>query len=298
MGAQLTAAAQARNVTPGPWVAAAPQREIGGKIRLTLTAENGKTRLEELYHAQPLRVLFPLPSRGDIFQAAIACVSGGMVGGDRLETRIELKRGARALVIGQAAEKIYRSLGPDCVIENDLAVGPDAWLEFLPQETILFDQARLRRRASVTLARGARFLGGDIVVFGRKARGEILARGLLHDGWEFRDGAGRLTWKDALHLDGDLQKSLSSPAAFDGAAAFGTLIYAGADAPTHLAAMREIAETLEGMRAGVTQFRDLLIARLIARDALALRKGFSLLWSSLRARAGGLPPQLPRLWAI
>jgi len=289
------------NITYGPWVRmpAAGTMSRGGEIRLALSATDGHTRLADLYQAQPLRVLFPIPARGDIFQAAIACVSGGLVGGDRLKSAIAMGNGARALVIGQAAEKIYRSLGADCMIENSLSLGEGAWLEFLPQETILFDAARLRRHTSVTLATGARFLGGDIIVFGRKARGETLASGLLHDGWEIHR-EGKLVWKDALHLDGNLAAQLSAPAAFDGAAAYASLIYAGADAAAHLAAMRALAmaQSAAHLRIGATHFRDLLILRFIARDALALRKSFTQAWAALRVAAGGLPPALPRLWAI
>jgi urease accessory protein len=289
------------HITYGGWAQKSAPATIsrGGEIRLALSAADGHTRLADLYQAQPLRVLFPIPARGDIFQAAIACVSGGLVGGDRLKSTVAMGKDARALVIGQAAEKIYRSLGVDCLIENRLSVGEDAWLEFLPQETILFDAARLRRNTNVTLAPGARFMGGDIIVFGRKARGETLASGLLHDAWEIHR-EGKLVWKDALHLDGDLAAQLSAPAAFDGAAAYASLIYAGADAAAHLAAMRALAAAQSGeqLRIGATHFRDLLILRFIARDALALRKSFTQAWAALRAAAAGLPPALPRLWAI
>ena len=274
-----------------------PRRE-GGEIRLSLTGKSGITRLETLYHAQPLRVLFPLPPRGDIFQAAIACVSGGLVGGDRLASEITLRDGARALVIGQAAEKIYRSLGADCVIDNMLTVGEGAWLEWLPQETILFDAARLRRTTRVRLSKDARFMGGDIIVFGRKAHDEKLKTGLLQDAWEFRDAGGKLTWKDALHMDGDLEALLGETAAFDSAEAYGSLFYAGPDAAAHLDAMRGFAAAQDGFRIGATLLRDILITRFIGRDALALRNAFSQAWAILRERAGGLPPVLPRLWAI
>ena len=289
------------NIAYGPWARTPmPGTSLrGGEARLALSVVDGRTRLADLYQAQPLRVLFPIPARDDIFQAAIACVSGGLVGGDRLKSQITMGTDTRALVIGQAADKIYRSLGADCVIENILSLGKGAWLEFLPQETILFDAARLRRTTSVTLDPGARFLGGDIIVFGRKAKGESLASGLLHDSWEIHR-EGKPVWKDALHLEGDLAAQLSAPAAFDGAAAYASLIYAGADAGMHLAAMRALTMAQAGgqLRIGATQFRDLLILRFIARDSFALRQSFTRVWAALRAAAGGLPPVLPRLWAI
>lgn len=282
----------ASNVAYGPWTKPAPTLR-GGEARIVLK-HDGATRLADLYQAQPLRVLFPQVARGDILQAAIACVSGGLVGGDRLDIAVTLEPKARAMVIGQAAEKVYRSIGPDCIVETTLRVGNDAWLEYLPQETILFDAARLRRRTHVHLSPGAKFLGGGILVFGRAARGETLRRGLVHDAWEIHDGG--LKWKDALHMDGDLESLIANPATFGGAAAYGSLVYAGADARQLLDGVRAILPN--GLRCGATSFRDLLIVRFLGPSALELRGAFATVWKHLRATAGGLPPALPRLWSI
>jgi urease accessory protein len=224
-------------------------------------------------------------------------VSGGLVGGDKFRVDVALDDGCQATVIGQAAEKVYRSAGPECVIETSLRAGREAWLEYLPQETILFDRARLRRRTAVTLEDGARFLGGGILVFGRAAHGETLRTGFVHDAWTFRDGNRRLMWKDALHMDGDLAALLSRRATFDGARAYGSLIYAGADAATHLARVREVSGS-DTLRLGATSFRNLLIVRLIGRDPLELRDTFANIWRELRVAAAGLPAVMPRLWSI
>jgi urease accessory protein len=287
----------AENVAYGPWAGSRPApRE--GEVRLALKrAANGETVLRELYHAQSLRVLIPFSDRGDIFQAAIACVSGGLVGGDRFRIDATLDERCRATVIGQAAEKVYRSAGAECLVETSLRAGRAAWLEYLPQETILFDKARLRRRTAVTLEEGARFLGGGILVFGRVARGETLRNGFVHDAWTFHDGAGRLVWKDALHMDGDLSALLARQATFDGANGYGSLIYAGADAAAHLARVRAMAGS-GTLRLGATAFRNLLIVRLIGRDPLELRDTFAGIWRDLRAAAAGLPAVMPRLWSI
>ena len=290
----------AGNIAYGPWRGTQPAPGAGreGCVRLVLKrGADGEAALADLYQAQPLRVLFPYRARGDIFQAAIACVSGGLVGGDRLDIGVTLEAGTRATVIGQAAEKVYRSLGPDCVVETALSVRRDAWLEYLPQETILFDQARLRRRTQIRLDDGARVLGGGIVVFGRTARGETLKTGLVHDGWEFRDAAGRLIWKDALHMEGDLEALIARPATFGGAAAYGSLIFAGAGSAKYLETVRALAPK-DGLRLGATAFRGLLIVRLIGHNTLALRDAFANIWRTLRELAGGLPPVMPRLWSI
>ena len=289
----------ASNIAYGPWTKAPVAAPRGGEVRLALRrGPDGMTCIADLCHAQPLRVLFPYTERGDIFQAAIACVSGGLVGGDRLDIAVTLEDGAQACLIGQAAEKIYRSLGPDCEVETQLRAGAGSWLEYLPQETILFDAARLGRRTQVFLSEAGQFLGGGIIVFGRTARGEKLTQGLLHDAWEIRGADGRLKWKDALHMDGDLEALLANPATFGGASAYGSLIYAGDQAAQYLTAVREIAPQSPTLRSGATSLRDLLIVRFLGSNTLELRGAFASVWKHLRATAGGLPPVLPRLWSI
>jgi urease accessory protein len=270
-----------------------------GTASLRLKYENGVTRIADLYHAQPLRVLFPRSEPGDVFQAAITCVAGGLVAGDRHEIEMALESGARAMVIGQAAEKIYRSTGADCVIDAGLTVADGAWLEWLPQETILFDAARLRRRTRVAVAPGGRMLAGDILVFGRTARGEKLTSGLVHDAWEIRRD-GRPHWKDVLHMDGDLATVIGHSAAFGGARAYGSAIYAAPDAGNYLPLAREIAAQCEkpGLAIGATLVNGLLVTRFLGADALALRNAFAGLWCALRQAAAGLAPVMPRLWTV
>jgi urease accessory protein len=174
-------------------------------------------------------------------------------------------------------------------------------LEFLPPETILFEEARLSRETIVDLAPGAGFLGGGIVVFGRRARGERFTRGFLHEVWEVRRG-GALVWGDALHLDGDIAATVADPACFDGAAAFATqiLVPPACDPRRFLDSARAVQATsaVAGLRAGATVVGGLLVARWLARDAMALRRAYADLACHLRGEALGLPRRLPRLWHV
>ena len=194
-----------------------------GAAEIRFARRDGVTRLAHLYQRDPLRVLFPAPAAGDPPVAVIVTTSGGLVAGDRLDIRVELAPGATAHVTASAAEKIYRSTGRTTIIKQTLSIGPGAALEFLPPETILFDGARLRRETIIDLAPGSAFLGGDIVVFGRRARGERFASGFLREVWELRRD-GDLVWGDALHLEDDVGRIIDDPACFDGAAAFATMI--------------------------------------------------------------------------
>jgi urease accessory protein len=227
--------------------------------------------------------------------------SGGLVAGDRLAVTVAVEANAAAQVTAAAAEKIYRSTGATTSVEQHLSAGEGAWLEYLPPETILFDGARLRRETIIQLARGAGFLGGGILVFGRHARGERLTHGLLNERWEVRrDGA--LVWGDALHLGGDIAAILADPACFAGAAACATLILAppASDPRPFVDAARAVQarSPVPGIEAGVTAVGGLLVARWLGQDALTLRRAFADLACHLRQAAMGLPPRLPRLWHV
>jgi urease accessory protein len=270
-----------------------------GVAEIEFRQRDGLTRLTHLYQRDPLRVLFPAPAAGDPPLAVIVTTSGGLVAGDRLDIAVTLAPGAAAHVTASAAEKVYRSTGRTTTVGQSLSIGAGAALEFLPPETILFDGARLHRETRIDLAPGSAFLGGDIVIFGRRARGERFTRGFLREVWEVRR-EGELAWGDALHLEDDIARIVDDPACFDGAAAFATMILspAGQDARRFLECARAVqsAGATIGLRAGVTAIEELVIARWLAADAAMLRLAYADLACHFRSAALGLPPHLPRVW--
>jgi urease accessory protein len=255
-------------------------------------------QLKHLYQHDPVRVVFPTPPDGDIPQAIVVTTSGGLTGGDRISVSIDLEDEARALIAAQAAEKLYKSSGLDTEIQVALKAGEDCWLEYLPQETILFDSARLNRNTRIEVDRSAKVLAGEMLVFGRLGSGEVFTKGYLREDWTiYRDG--RLAWADALLLDDDVTAPLHHPAGFDGATAMATAVYAGPDAETYLDDVRELlADEKPGLRAGVSLVNGLLVMRWLARDPAMLRQSFGNCWQNFRAAAGGLPARMPRLWEI
>lgn len=267
-----------------------------GAVWLSFAGRGEHTRLARLYQKAPLRALFPRSRAEGLPVAVVANVGGGLVAGDRTRVEIEVGSGASALVTSQAAEKVYRSTGLDTGVETALTVASGGWLEWCPQETILFDRARLRRSLTVDLATDARILLGEILVLGRLASGERTSRGLLFDRIELRRD-GELMWQDRLRLEGEFTPVLDAPAGLDGARAVATLVHAGPDAADWLDLVRGLADQ-PGVRAGATAVNGLLLIRILAADPLALRRTFALFWTRLREAAAGLPPVLPRLWHV
>jgi urease accessory protein len=264
------------------------QRSRGGAA-LRYAVARGATRLIDLHQAAPMRILFPDPGPGEPPLAALVNTAGGLAGGDSVTVGVTIEAGAHAVLSTPAAEKIYRSLGPETAIETRLEVAAGATLEWLPQETILFEGARMVRRMQVEAASGATLLMAEMLVFGRHARGEVLRSGSLLDLWRVRrDGA--LLWADGLALGEGMRASLEDPFGFAGAEACATLLVV-ADAPLVEArdAMRAagIAATLP--RPGVMVLRWL-------GGAQAVREGVGEAIRALRARLLGAAPVLPRVW--
>lgn len=275
---------------PRDTLSAPPHQRSQGRAELSVgPAPGGGTRLRNLFHAAPLRLLFPEPDPGDPRVAALANVAGGLAGGDRIEVDIRAEPGACLTLTTPAAEKLYRSLGERTEVAARLELGAGATLEWLPQEMILFDGARLSRRLEIGIAEDARLLAAEMIVLGRAAHGERFRRGALLDAWRLRH-AGRLVWADALRLPSEPGPALGATFGFGGADALATLVLAAPDA----AAYRERARDLAGGGASLPA-PGVLVARWLG-EAGAVRAGLGAAVAALRAAALGLPPRLPRLW--
>jgi urease accessory protein len=271
-------------------VTAAPERErifaanrARGRIALTVAAGGGRTRRSRVAEAGSLRVRFPNVT-GDPLEAVMVNTGGGMTGGDRFAIDIDVGAGARLMAGTAAAEKIYRSSGADAEMDIRLNLGEGAQLAWLPQETILFDGARLCRRIDIELAAEASLIMAEAVVFGRAAMGETMEQGAFADRWRLRR-QGRLIFADGVRLDGAVAAKLAAPAVTAGGIAVATVLIAPA-AEAQLAAIRGLQCAGE---VGISAWNGVTVARLVARDGAALRHDMIAVLAALGQR-------LPRLW--
>jgi urease accessory protein len=254
-----------------------------GRITLSVAAASGVTRRRQVYEDGPLRVRFP-NSIGPALEAMIVNTAGGIAGGDRHDLDIDVGEGATLGVTTAAAEKAYRALGPGAEIAVKLAVGAGARLSWLPQETILFDRARLMRRIEVELAVDATLLMTEAVVFGRSAMGEAVTEGAFTDRWRVRRD-GRLLFAETVRLDGAIARMLAESAVAGGGVAIATVLAVPGD---QAMAERVRAQTFCG-EVGVSSWNGLTVARLCAKDDASLRRDLTAVITAL----GGT---LPRLW--
>ena len=199
--------------------------------------------------------------------------AGGVTGGDRFEVAVRTAQSARLTVTTQAAERAYRAMpGSAARVENRVDVEDEARVDWLPQETILYDGSALRRCLRVDLGGTARALVAETLVFGRAAHGERLTDAALDDRIEIRR-EGRMIFADAIRLHGDIHAQLAHPARGAGAGALTTVILAAADAEAQLAPLRRIAAENSGICSGISLLApDLLVCRALARDSFDLRR--------------------------
>lgn len=256
-----------------------------GSVALGVKTVAGKTRRAHVHESGSLRVRCPGAPAAEL-EAVLINTAGGVAGGDRFDLDVRAGEGTRLVVTTAAAEKIYRTLGPDSTIDVKLDVAAGATLAWLPQETILFDRARLSRSIEITLAPDARLFIAEAVVFGRAGMGETLEDGALFDRWRVRRG-GKLVYAEAVRLDGAIAARLGEPAVANGGIALATVLAVPGD-DAMVAAVRGLQDQFAG-EVGVSCWNGIVAARLCAVDGAALRHDLVHVMTAMRGA-------LPRLW--
>ncbi len=257
-----------------------------GSVIFDVHQVEGLTRRRHLHESGSLRVRFPSPE-ADGLSAVFVNTAGGVAGGDRFGIEIATGEGSRLTVTTAAAEKIYRAEGPAAQLDISLKAAAGAHLSWLPQETILFDRARVSRRIDIDLADSASLLLCEIVVFGRAAMGERMLSGEFSDRWRLSRG-GRLVFAENIRLDGDIGQKLRQPAVAKGGVAIGTaLIVPGDEALVER--IRELSASFGG-EVGISCWNGFAMARFCAQDAARLRADMMAVLGRASAEA------LPRLW--
>jgi urease accessory protein len=256
-----------------------------GAVAFDVGLVEGVTRRRALHESGSLRVRFPSPE-GEGLSGVFVNTAGGVAGGDRFDIAVSVGEGARLTLTTAAAEKVYRAAGEAAELNIHLKAAAGAHLAWLPQETILFDQARVSRRIDIDLAENASLLLCEIVVFGRAAMGERMRHGSFVDRWRVRRG-GRLLFAETVRLQGDIGEKLTRPAIAGGGGAIATALIVPGD-ETLVERIRENATF--GGEVGLSAWNGFAMARFCAQDAARLRADMM----TVLGRASALA--LPRLW--
>lgn len=260
-----------------------------GLLRLEAERGGGQTFAAEIDEQGPLRVRFPRIAAEGTLEGVLVNTGGGIVGGDRLRFEIEAGEGTRVALTTQASEKIYRSAGADATVDIALRAAARSSLAWVPQESILFDRARVQRTIEADVAVDATLTICESIVFGRVAMGETVTSGKLKDRWRIRR-EGKLVFADAVTLDGEIGATLARSAVARGAIAAGIIVQLAPDAETKIDAVRAALEH-DGVEAGASAFDGMIVTRILAQDSLSLRAAVLATLSAL-----GAPP--PRAFSL
>ncbi len=267
-----------------------PAKNWQARLELGFESRHAKTQLVKRSHQGPLMVQRPFYPEGSVCHVYLLHPPGGVVAGDQLQIEVNAASASQVLLTSPAAGKFYRSDGRVAGQKVSLNIAADATLEWLPQETIIYEGARLESSMTVMLETGARFIGWDVTVLGRPAAAEGFNEGSLLLSWRIVK-AGRPMLIEKLALD---PKAFAASWGLQAHSTCGTLIATPAS-QRDLEAVRELIADHPG--AGVTLIDDLLICRAIDSRADHLREFFEQIWRVLRPTVIGREVCLPRIWA-
>lgn len=244
------------------------QRAVGRVSLNVAHSEDRGTHLVDLREEGSFRLIFPKSSHQNV-TAVILNTAGGVASGDTFSVNAFADKNAALTITTQAAERIYGA--PDNAvgqIHTKLRVASGAWINWLPQETILFDGSRLNRELDVEVAEDATFLMVEPLIFGREASGEIIKSGLFQDRVRIVCD-GRPIYLDSIRMSGNIASTLGNAAVANGARALANIVLYDAHAAQHLDAVRGLLPTT----AGASMLADnILVIRILAADSFALRK--------------------------
>lgn len=263
-----------------------PLQRSHGEAMVAIGRHAGRSRLLRLRQQGSAKTIFP--HVGEVPEVVFLNTSGGLTGGDRLSFKLDLGAGVRAVATTQTAKRAYRAGSGMAEVSGSMTVGKSGWLDWLPQETILFVASALSRRTTIDLAGDAGCLALEAVVLGRPAMGEVVRRVMLRDNRTIRRDGVPVVVEPLLINDATLQ---AGPAVLGGARAFASLAIVGQGAEAALNLARAVLDE-PGVDAAASAWDGKLSVRMMAVDGWPLRQQIRRVLAALRSAP------LPRVWQI
>ncbi|MBW4539485.1 MAG: urease accessory protein UreD [Myxacorys chilensis ATA2-1-KO14] len=268
-----------------------------GTLFLKFANRNGATVLTENLGQAPLKVQRPFYPEGDeVCHGVIMHTAGGIVGGDRLSLDLRLHPNSRALITTPAAARIYRTNGREARQTIEINVDEGAVLEWLPQDTIVFDGALYRQDLRINLAPNAHWIGWDMTRFGRTARGERFTSGMWRSHTEVWQ-QGRPLWIDRQWLPGH-EAILNSPHGLAGCPVVGSFAYLGQPVNPDLVQDMRLLWSGTAGETGVTRLQSGLLCRYRGASTIEMRQWFIAVWRLLRETMFDRSVCIPRVWQL
>ena len=266
-----------------------------GAGRIVLGGPGKSARVVDVFQQAPIRILFPRVSGNSPDEAVIVNTSGGIAGRDRIEFCVTALANASIAVTSQAAEKVYRALNEPARIATKLKACAGAKLAWLPQETIIFNRARLSRETEIDLSARAELLALEWLVLGRAAHGEEVVGGYISDRWRVRKD-DRLIWADGFLATEETFPHLHRKALLSNCKALATLIYFGPHVDARLEFLRDIAPSPE-CHCAATSVSGIIVIRFAAKVFSDLKRALRGLLEQFGGELGAGPFCVPKMWS-
>jgi urease accessory protein len=263
--------------------------------RIILSGSEKGTRIDNVFERSPIRIMFPRTGHRAVEEAVLINTAGGIAGGDRLECSVAALPGASIAVTTQAAEKVYRALYEPARVATRLKAQESAKLAWLPQETIVFNWARLHRSTEVDLFSGAELLALEWLVLGRAAHGEVMVGGNITDSWRVKKD-GQLIWADSFRITEEIYPHLKRKALLSNHNAIATLIYFGPDLDRRLDFLREIIPSF-GCTCAATLVSGLVVVRFAAKESSDVKLALRSFLQQFGPELGSGPFRVPKMWS-
>jgi urease accessory protein len=283
---------------PGPATAVTGDLDLqraSGAGRIVLRGSDRGTEVVDVYQKFPTRIMLPTIGDGAVKEVVVINAAGGIAGGDRLEFEVTALGDSMVTVTSQAAEKIYRALDQPAQVVTRLKAQDATKLAWLPQETIIFDSARIRRQMEIDLCAGTELMALEWLVLGRTAHGEEVVRGDIRDRWLVRR-EGRLVWADSFLIAEETFPHLRRKALLSDHIAIGTLLYFGPHLHRRLEMLREVAQSL-ACNCAATMVSGLIIVRLAAEASSDLRIALICILQHFGHEGDPGPFRVPKMWS-
>ena len=263
--------------------------------QILVSGSENDTRILSVFQRSPIRIMFPDLGSSAVKEAVLLNIAGGTAGGDRLDYVVTALSSASIVVTSQAAEKIYQALSEPARLTTKLTACETAKLAWLPQETIVFNRARLRRETEIDVASGAEILALEWLVLGRAAHGEDMVAGQITDSWRVKKD-GRLVWADSFRITDRIFPHLRRRAMLRDHRAFATLVYFGPFLDKRMELSREVGSSLQ-CDCATTSVAELMIVRFAAKASSDLRSALRSFLERISQEVCPGPFRVPKMWS-
>ncbi len=258
-----------------------------GRVEIGFVFKKNSYSLAHLYQSGCLKALLP-KNHSHVPEAVLINTSGGITGGDKLNIGVELKERAQATVTTQTAERIYKASHGFGKIKVQLDLNQDASLDWLPQETILFDKSAVKREITVNMHKTSKLFMVESIILGRVAMGEALTNNCFLDHWRIVQ-ENKILYAESLKLSN--ANDLLGITTLGENKALATLLYVAPNAEEKLQHMRALLKQCDLISAA-SAWGGKLVTRLITDSPQRLREALIFIISEFRKK------QLPRVWLM